>query len=423
MSNIAFIDLGSRLVSYFIEVSKELEPDVKAAFFCSKKKPWSIAKRSGLPTFPTSFSTIASRRVPHKLKQLIINKKILASTPNENKLAKKIDWLYPTLERFLIQQKIDAVFLWNGSGLAASICVMLAQEMHLKTIFGENGYFHNTMQLDPQGVNQAASITRSIANDYLSMELQADKLQQLQAMMQIYRQHARPQYTAPTHKIRPSLPAIVADEWSNLLDRETYKLKRLNSTIPSTLDALPKRYIFIPFQVVQDSQLLLFSPLVGNDMGLLLSSCHAATKQVAEDYKIIVKLHPADINNVDYTALMTRFPDVIFLRDYPSDKLIHSAELIITINSTVGVEALIYGKPVITLGMNFYNVPGVVHHVEALPDLPQAIATALSRSPDETKTLRLLYYLYHCYFTHGSWKNYSGHSIQTVARRISQLVE
>ncbi|MEN8180178.1 MAG: hypothetical protein ABFS39_16380, partial [Pseudomonadota bacterium] len=219
------------------------------------------------------------------------------------------------------------------------------------------------------------------------------------------------------------LLARISGEMNNLFHKE-FKWKRtLNRNIPSDPGALPEKYIFIPFQVVKDSQLLLYSPLVGNDMELFLSECHAAVKTAAGDYTIVVKLHPADVNNIDYSGLMEQYPDVIFLKDYSSNRLIQSASLIITINSTVGVEALIHEKPVITLGDNFYNVHEVVHHVTSLSDLPQAIRAALSNPPDKEKIRRLLYYLYYCYFTHGSWKNYSEKSIQAVAGKISQLLK
>ena len=39
-------------------------------------------------------------------------------------------------------------------------------------------------------------------------------------------------------------------------------------------------------------------------------------------------------------------------------EVLKKAELVITLNSTVGIEALLYGKPVLTLGDAFYNIKG-----------------------------------------------------------------
>jgi capsular polysaccharide export protein len=117
------------------------------------------------------------------------------------------------------------------------------------------------------------------------------------------------------------------------------------------------------------------------------------------------------------------YPDVIWLKGYPINRLIKGASLVITINSTVGLEALLYNKAVITLGDNFYNVPEIVYHINRLQDLPEAIKYALANKPDKQKIQQLLYYLYHHYFTHGSWKNYSMQSINAVANKIRSLLK
>ena len=423
MINIAFIDLGTNLVSFFSEVAKALEPEISAYFYCTKPKPWSLADRLGLAVYPQPQTLQNPTDIPDEIKNTIFNKKILAENSDYKKLTTKLSRIYPSLKTFLEQQQIDAIFLWNGSGLVSSTAIFLAQDKGLKTVFGENGYFYNTIQLDTEGVNQASSITAKIAKAYRSVVLEAAKLQQLRELIDAYRNNTPVEYAKNPSKVKPAWSARISGELNNLLETDFKTPKSLNRNIPSDPGILPDKTIFIPFQVVKDSQLLLYSPLVGNDMELFLSNCHAAVKAVAGDYKIVVKLHPADVNNVDYTNLVERYPDVIFLKDYPSNQLIQSASLIITINSTVGVEALIHEKPVITLGDNFYNVPEVVHHVDDLSHLPQAIKTALSSPVDKEKTQRLLYYLLHCYFTHGSWKNFSQQSIQAVAVKISQLLK
>lgn len=421
MTRIAFIDLGSRLVNFFSAVSRSLGPEIQVFFYCTKAKPWSIADRLGHVVYPKPGEASRAPDLDDATKEAILNDKILFANPDDKRLTRELTRTFASLKAFLEAEQIDVMLLWNGSGLAASCAAFLAQAKGLRTIYGENGYFYNTMQLDPKGVNQAASISQRIADDYLSIGIDAARQKELETVIDIYRNDKPVQYTRNPHPARAALSARIRDEVNNLLEKTFKWPGSLNRDIPSTPDGLPDKYVFIPFQVVKDSQLLLYSPLVGNDMGLMLQHCRAALQAVAADYRIVVKLHPADVGNIDYSDLVKRYPDVVFLKDYPSNELIKSASLVITINSTVGVEALIYGKPVVTLGNNFYNVPEVVHHVDALSELPQAIRTALSAPPDRDKTQRLLYYLYHCYFTHGSWKNYSQQSIEAVAAKLKTL--
>jgi capsular polysaccharide export protein len=194
-----------------------------------------------------------------------------------------------------------------------------------------------------------------------------------------------------------------------------------NKGIPESVP-LPPRYIFIPFQVEADSQLILYSPLVGRNMDRFLSLCLDAARQVAPDCKLLVKLHPANLGQIDYGPLVKKYPDVLFQKGGSSSLLIESSQAVITVNSTVGFEALTYYKPVLTLGESLYNVAGVVYHVEAEGELPGLLAQALSQPVDRERIDRLLYYLFDDYFGHGSWKNHTANSYREVADKIAGLL-
>ena len=81
MIKIAFIDLGTNLVSFFSAVSKQLEPDISAVFYCTKPKPWSIADRLGLAVYPKEQTSANPANIPDEIKSEILNKKILAENP------------------------------------------------------------------------------------------------------------------------------------------------------------------------------------------------------------------------------------------------------------------------------------------------------------------------------------------------------
>ena len=80
--------------------------------------------------------------------------------------------------------------------------------------------------------------------------------------------------------------------------------------------------------------------------------------------KFVIKEHPScklsyhDYHNLD--------PRIIFINDLSSEQLIEKAAAVITINSTVGMEAIIKEKPVLTLGNSCYNIEGLVLHAENL---------------------------------------------------------
>jgi len=113
-----------------------------------------------------------------------------------------------------------------------------------------------------------------------------------------------------------------------------------------------KDFVFVPFQVESDSQIINFSPRIKKMQQLVDYICSFVTD------KIIFKLHPKD----DPGEI--KYPDrcKIYNRGTTHDFL-PVCKYVVTINSTVGVEALIYNKPLITLGGAFYEGRALTHKV------------------------------------------------------------
>ncbi len=65
--------------------------------------------------------------------------------------------------------------------------------------------------------------------------------------------------------------------------------------------------------------------------------------------------------------------------------LIRDSELVVTITGTVGFEALLIGRPVITFGQVFYNAVPCVQRCRAIEDLPVIIRSVLERSPHDDR--------------------------------------
>lgn len=60
-----------------------------------------------------------------------------------------------------------------------------------------------------------------------------------------------------------------------------------------------------------------------------------------------------------------------------SRRIIENAEAVVTLNNTVGFEALMYGKPVVTLGDGFYADSEYVHSVEDINDIGPVLHRAV----------------------------------------------
>lgn len=139
---------------------------------------------------------------------------------------------------------------------------------------------------------------------------------------------------------------------------------RINKTVKSynNLNTLPKKFIFVPLQLIEDTQSLLYSNYrchleVLNEV---VNIRDRIFKEFEVHLEIVVKDHPLEAN-IKHSAT----------RDYhvsnlDTDFLISMSDLVILVNSSTAVHALEVNKPVITLGDSIYNVEGVIKKVTKL---------------------------------------------------------
>src|SRR5581483_11374227 len=75
----------------------------------------------------------------------------------------------------------------------------------------------------------------------------------------------------------------------------------------------------------------------------------------------------------------------------PVADVLRYVNAVATINSTAGVEALLHGVPVVTLGVGFYRRHGLTYDVENPAELPYVLPHALRRpGPDLREVERLV---------------------------------
>ena len=372
----------------------------------------------GVPYFPERIQEGEDLLSPEKIAD-ITNPVLEWRYGDKKRLHRQFSRLHYALRNFFDQERIDAVFIWNGSDREGRVASTLARQRGMKTLFGENGYLPDTIQIDPVGINYAASVTKRIAAEMEAVKIDPAIQAELQRRIQLL--HAGRPWAVSKPMVKASIGARLSSELRNFSWAKVRRGIPGNRGIPDTVP-LPPRFIFIPFQVEVDSQLILHSPLVGRSMDQFLSVCQEAVRQVAPGCKLLVKLHPANLGQIDYGPLLRKYPDVLFQKGGSIIQLIESCLAVITINSTVGFEALTYYKPVLTLGECFYNIPGVAYHVEHLDKLPELLNAALSSPVDRERIDRMLYYLYDNYFGHGSWKSHTADSYRAVAEKIAELL-
>jgi hypothetical protein len=142
---------------------------------------------------------------------------------------------------------------------------------------------------------------------------------------------------------------------------------------------LKKKYFFYPLHLDEDAQIILRAPHFADQIPLI----HYIAKSIPSGYTLYVKEHPNNIGGTSIRRLkeIQKIPNVELISPYfSSHDLTKNSKGIITINSTVGWEAILYQKPVIVLGTCFYDISGLVWKVRDLYELPSAVRLSLKTS-------------------------------------------
>ncbi len=122
-----------------------------------------------------------------------------------------------------------------------------------------------------------------------------------------------------------------------------------------------QRYIYYPLHFTEDAQVRLKYPEGYNQYELIRN----IARNIPSSLKLLVKEHPGYIGNYSIGELrdLSKLPNITVIDPRISSKDIFGySDYVITINSTVGYEALFYDKIVITMGKSFYDdFPGVIN--------------------------------------------------------------
>jgi hypothetical protein len=138
-----------------------------------------------------------------------------------------------------------------------------------------------------------------------------------------------------------------------------------------------EKYLYYPFHVPLDVQLTARCPAFFEQEALVSKIAESLPAR----YKLYIKEHPAAIGGHSLSKLkkvMVSYNNVRLIHPiHNSYDIIKKADCIITVNSKVGFESIIQGKPVIVLGKTFYRGKGITFDVNNLNELPEIIMKAV----------------------------------------------
>lgn len=177
-------------------------------------------------------------------------------------------------------------------------------------------------------------------------------------------------------------------DWSLALVAERLR-PRLARRLYRSLDPA-KPFVYFPLHLAEDYKLQRLIPEWSDQEWVI----NQVARALPHGVELVVKEHPIAVGKYSLRKLarIARIRNVRLVDPYTSSQhLIRQASAVSVISSTVGLEALLHEKPVLTLGRPYYAGFGVTLDVEAARDIRHMVPAVLDFRPDAELIRRFLH--------------------------------
>lgn len=250
------------------------------------------------------------------------------------------------------------VSIWNGLFLPTSAFSRHLKRKGIPVSYCEEGCFPQTMTIDTQGVNHASGI--AARKSFAALDDRSGRT--VASFLETY------------HRGRSSRGAVEAQN-------------RSVQTLPRKV-----KIILYPAQIDSDTNIVLASPVYATNDEAIRDILPALEGR--PDLHLVVKVHPRDPDA--YEQLKRYASDQVTVTDSGNiHDWIVASSVIVTRNSTVGLEALTYRKRVIALARSIYSGHGFTINALSAEDLKHAVRSATAHPYlSEEQWMRFRSFLY-----------------------------
>ena len=166
-----------------------------------------------------------------------------------------------------------------------------------------------------------------------------------------------------------------------------------------TADFDGARFLFVPLQVPDDSQIMLFAGWCGGLLGFV-EALAQASHCLPEGWHLRLKEHPSSKISVteEINALIAGGARIVLDNASDSFAQIEASAGLITINSSMGLQAMFWDKPVVITGEALYDIEGAVTRADSAAALCALCAEPEALGFDPQLRARLLTWLARDYY-------------------------
>lgn len=227
---------------------------------------------------------------------------------------------------------------WGGLRSGRSVFMMGASDAGARCLYLERGPLAGTITIDPVGVNDHNCLPRE-AGFYL--------------------------YWLANHP-----------EQSEVWRAFAARVRQREATVERPGDPVKSvegPFIFVPLQKNSDTQLQIFGERC-RSLSDTLAVVAGACGSLPAGWHIRLKEHPSEKGSI--TGLLRKYPGLPIVLDNASDTfdLVRASALVLTVNSSVGLEAMLFEKPVVAMGRAYWAIEGIAARAAGKEELAAVLA-------------------------------------------------
>lgn len=259
------------------------------------------------------------------------------------------------LRGFLVEKSISLVLMHNDMRWQHAVAIKVLNDLNIPYIVTERGMVRPyTTTVDFKGVNANSDVVRSPQkySHYSNISVDDYRLLPGENRIVTYGRFGLFLLLSKTGDFLRFNIGFRYKKFSLLSYLKIFLNESFSARVKRVqqYESMPDAYVYFPLQVNGDSQVLVHSDF--NSMQEAIS-CVEREFYAAElnGIKLVVNLHPME-PDINY-----RFDPRTVVSKSPASLLLSGCKSVITINSTVGVEALRQGKLVYLLGRAYFSNP------------------------------------------------------------------
>lgn len=303
------------------------------------------------------------------------------------------------IERILDQVKPDIVVPEVGSESMRTVTHLVALQRRITVLFLFYTIFPNPLRL------YVNTLHAPIVDESELRELEPHEREEVETFMARFIEKNKPIRDYRDTRLRfPGWDVIRQRTRDTLLDRGNEYKRPGRGFLERRLERLRGRAARALYQPLRAGRPFVYFPLhVTDDYKIKRVIPHCVDQaslieQIADSlphgYDLVLKEHPMSIgrNRLALLRRLRRIPNARLVEPHTSSHdLVQRSEAVAVISSTVGLEALMHGKGVLTLGQPFYSGYGVTLDIDSFREIREKVPELLEFQPDRERVLRFLH--------------------------------